>query len=107
MSPLTTVYATDEDVALAAAADFAILCPKDQRLAAGSDGYFNPADRWTLRSTAVDFAAQGLAAGQIVQLIPPSASLRQSAEMLVVSSVAPYAVTLRRKGQPLGVGQPP
>jgi hypothetical protein len=107
MIPLTTPYATDEDVALAAAADFAILCPKDQRLAAGSDGFFDPADRWTLRSTTVEFTAQGLAAGQVVQLTPPPASLRQSAEMLVVSSVAPYAVALRRKGQPPGVGQPP
>ena len=32
------VYATDEDIALRASADFAILCPKDQCLAYGNDG---------------------------------------------------------------------
>ena len=107
MSTLTIVYATDEDIALRAPADFAILCPRDQKLAAGSDGTFLPNDPWTLRSASVDFSARGLAPGQVVQLTKPTATFRPPGESLVVVSVAPGAVTLRRKGQPAGAGQPP
>lgn len=107
MTPLSVVYATDEDIALRASADFALLCPRDQKLAAGSDGVFDPSDRWTLRSASVDFAAQGLAPGHVVQLTGPASAFRPPGETLVVSSVAPGAIRLRRKGQLDGVGQPP
>src|SRR5947199_54246 len=56
MTTSTTLYATDEDIVLRASADFALLCPRDQKLASGTDGTFMPDDRWTLHSTAVDFA---------------------------------------------------
>ena len=41
MTVTPSVYACDEDIALRASADFAILCPKDQCLAYGTDGAFN------------------------------------------------------------------
>jgi len=103
----TIVYATDEDVALRASADFALLCPRDQKLAYGTDGSFNPADRWTLLSTTVNFAAQGVAAGQLLFLTAPVATFKPPGEALVVVSISAGAVTLRRKGQPAGLGQPP
>jgi hypothetical protein len=106
MIAVSTVYATDEDVALRASADFAIICPKDQKLASGSDGAISVDDLWTLTSPTVDFQANGLQPGQIVQLTQPTAVYKPPGESFVVVSVAPKAVTLRRKGQPAGVGQP-
>jgi hypothetical protein len=107
MNQSETVYATDEDVALRASADFGMLCPKDQRLASGTDGAFDPSDRWALVSGTVDFAAQGVEPGQVVQLVGPVGVIRPPGESLVVESVAPGSVRLRRKGQASGVGQPP
>jgi hypothetical protein len=108
-TPLTTVYATDEDIATFAAADFAILCPKDQKLAAGTDGGFGPTDPWTLTSDSVDFSACGLEPGQVVQLTKPVTLFKPPGELLVIDSLSATSngITLRRKGQPSGVGQPP
>jgi hypothetical protein len=107
MSTPITPFATDEDIALRASADFPILCPRDQKLAWGLDGIFLSADPWTLISTTVNFQANGLAPGQVVQLAKPVAGSRHPGEMLVIASVAPSAITLRRKGQAAGVGQAP
>ncbi len=104
---IPTPYATDEDVALRASADFPLLCPRDQKLASGSDGVFLASDPWTLTSASVDFHAQGLAPGQVVQLETPGAGPMAGAECLVVLGTAPGSVILRRKGQPGGVGMPP
>jgi hypothetical protein len=101
------IYATDEDIALRASADFAILCPRDQSLAVGLDGVFYPSDRWTLQSASVDFTAQGVLPGQVVQLLGPTSTFRAPGEGLVVVATSGHAVTLRRKGQPAGSGQPP
>ncbi len=104
---IPTPYATDEDIALRAPADFALLCPRDQKLACGSDGVFLPSDPWTLTSASVDFHAQGLVAGQVVQLETPGGGSMAGVECLVIVSTSPGSVTLRRKGQPAGVGMPP
>ncbi len=101
------IYATDEDLALRASADFAILCPRDQTLAAGLDGFFDPSDRWSLRSGSVDFTSQGVLPGQVVQLLGPASAFRAPGEALVVVAANGPVVTLRRKGQPAGSGQPP
>ena len=53
MNPNSNLYATDEDVALRAPADFPLLCPPGQVQAAGTDGCFQAGDRWTLTSAAV------------------------------------------------------
>jgi hypothetical protein len=102
-----TYYATDEDIALRASADFAILCPKDQKLAWGNDGAFSPANRWLLSSPSVDFQANGLMPGHVCQLAQPTAVFKPPGESYVVDTVAPGSVTLRRKGEATGVGQPP
>ena len=57
-------YATDEDLAIRAPADFLALCPKDQVVAAGADGLFLPDDPWTLRSPSVNFAGAGASPGR-------------------------------------------
>jgi hypothetical protein len=102
-----TVFASDEDIALRASADFSALCPRDQVLASGSDGVFNPSDPWTLTSTSVDFAAQGLGPGQLARLTKPSSAFGANGEIFAIQAVATGAITLRRKGQAAGVGQPP
>lgn len=101
------VYATDEDIALRASADFSALCPRDQLLACGSDGVFTASDLWTLTSTSVDFAAFGLTPGQLVRLTKPSACFGANGELFAIQTVATGSITLRRKGQPSGIGQPP
>ncbi len=101
------VYATDEDIALRASADFIALCPRDQVLAAGSDGAFAASDPWTLRSASVDFAAFGLTPGLIARLTKPTSAFSSGGELFAVDVVSAGAITLRRKGQPCRVGQPP
>ena len=103
----TIAYATDEDLALRASSDFSILCPRDQKVAVGEDGSFSVVDRWTLSSASVDFLAQGARAGQVVLLTKPSTSFRSPGEVFAIESVVGGAALLRRKGQPIGVGQPP
>ena len=97
-------YATDEDIALRASADFTLLCPRDQKVASGSDGAFSASAPWTLTSASADFQALGVTAGQVVQV---RATGQAAPEDFVVVGTAPGAVTLRRKGQPAGVGMPP
>ena len=107
MNVLTTAYATDEDVALRAPADFQLICPKDQVVALGTDGIFDAEDRWTLTSPSVNFALQAAAPGQVVQLLGPTTIIRPPADILVVDSVQGNSIVLRRKGQAGGTGQPP
>jgi hypothetical protein len=105
MATLTTLYATDEDLSIRAAGDFALLCPKDQKLAEGTDGAFSAADRWTLTSASNDFQALGLKAGHVIQL--SKQGVFRGTEELVVVSAAPGSVTLKRKGLAPSVGFPP
>ncbi len=100
-------YASDEDVALRAPADFALLCPRDQKIAAGLDGSFAAADLWTLRSSSRNFAAMGVAPGHVVQILNPAPQFKPPGESFAVESVSGTSVTLRRKGQEAGKGQPP
>lgn len=100
-------YATDEDIALRASADFTLLCPRDQKVASGSDGVFSPGSPWALTSATADFQALGATAGQVVQVQVSGTAPAPSPDCLVVAGVAPGSVTLRRKGQPAGVGMPP
>lgn len=104
MRSTRSLYVQDEDLALRAPADFPLLCPGSQRLAAGSDGAFSASDRWTLRSATIDFAAQGVRPGQVVQLVPATGG---SPTLLAVAGLSGAAVVLRRLGAEPGVGQPP
>ena len=107
MIVVSSVYATDEDIALRASADFTIICPKDQKLASGTDGAFLSGNPWTLTSASVDFQGNGLQSGNVVQLTQPISAYKPPGEAFIVVTVAPNAATLRRKGQTAGVGQPP
>jgi len=107
MNDNATVYACDEDVAIRTPGDFTMLCPTDQCLACGKDGFFGDSDRWTLRSTTVDFAAQGVRVGHIVQLLAPANQFRPPGELLAVAASGPGWIRMRRKGQLEGEGQPP
>ena len=98
-------YATDEDLAIRAPADFLALCPKDQVVAAGSDGLFLPDDPWTLRSPSVNFAVVGASPGQVVRLT--GQAFGTQGELYAVDLVGPGGLTLRQKGQEPGVGRPP
>ena len=77
------VYATDEDVVLRASAEFAVLTPKDQCVAAAPDGFFG-ADPWTLASTSIDFAANGVAPGQVVRLTQPTTAFKPPGDSFIV-----------------------
>ncbi len=101
------VYATDEDIALRASTDFSALCPRDQMLAVGADGVFATSDLWTLTSVSVDFAAFGLTPGLLARLTKPTTAFGPNGELFAIQRVATGAITLRRKGQAAGVGQPP
>lgn len=98
---------TDEDLALRASSDYLALCPRDQTLAAGSDGVFAAGDRWTLTSPLTDFAGAGVAPGHLVELSRPASLYGPAGEVLVVRSVGVFGVELRRKGQPSRAGLPP
>lgn len=103
----TTCYATDEDIAVRVSADYTVLVPKDQKLAWGDDGAFVDGARWVLSSRSVDFQAAGLVPGHVVLLTHPASAFRGPAETFVVSRAAGNLLTLRRKGQKDGEGQPP
>jgi hypothetical protein len=105
LSRLAIIYADDEAIAIRAAGDFALLCPRDQKLAEAADGVFDAGDRWTLASAAVDFEAQGVAVGHVVTLSKEGTF--RGPEDLAVAAVSGGSVTLRRKGHDAGVGQPP
>jgi hypothetical protein len=107
MALLTTTYCNDEDIAIRAPGDFRDLIPDGATLAAGADGSFAAGDRWTLISPTADFTAQGVRPGHVCQLLRPTASFGDEGELLAVEAVAGSALTLRRLGQPAGIGQPP
>jgi hypothetical protein len=104
---LTTVYATDENIAIRAGGDFAPLCPTWQKLAAGSDGSFAAGSPWVLYSPTVDFEAAGVQAQHVALLRKPTTAFRGSGEFLAVDGAAANTITLRRLGAAPGQGQPP
>lgn len=104
---LSTVYATDEHVAIRARGDFVTLCPDWQTTASGADGVIDALAPWTLTSASVDFAAQGVQAGNVILLSRPAATFPGGGQLFAVDAVDAGTLTLRRIGQPTGVGQPP
>jgi hypothetical protein len=98
------LYATDEDLLIAAPGDFSQLVPVFQRIASGTDGALT-AGSFNLTSS-VNFQAQGVAGDMVLQLRGPVTTFK-SPEPMVVASVAGTTVTLRRAGLDAGQGQPP
>ena len=104
------VFCSDEDIAVRAGGDWFQLCPAWQQMAAGNDGYFNPASPWTLYSTAVNFGANAVQPNQVVQLTTPKANFPGGGVLMAIDSVDPIAglyLVLRRLHKDLNVGQPP
>ncbi|MBU6430278.1 MAG: hypothetical protein KGR26_14785 [Cyanobacteria bacterium REEB65] len=109
-SLLTTVYAKDEDIAVACGPDFATLVPHDQLLASGTDGVFGNANQWQLTSASNDFATQGVAVGNVIRITGPSSAnsaWKGNGSKYAVSAVSTNTLTLRNLGQPDNVGLPP
>jgi hypothetical protein len=104
---LSTVYATDENIAIRASGDFALLCPDWQKLAAGIDGVFLPGAPWSLGSASVNFSAAGVTSQHVVLLRKPSSAFKGSGELLAVESASGTTLTLRRLGSGPNLGQPP
>jgi hypothetical protein len=107
-------YITDEDVVIIAGADYEQLASRWSRFAAGTDGAFDPSDRWTLTSASCDFEAQGVGPGMACWLAqytttgaggaPKSVRL---GDLLFVESASGHSLLLRREGEEARVGQPP
>jgi hypothetical protein len=104
---LTTVYATDESIAIRASGDFSILCPDWQKLAYGNDGVFAAGSPWVLTSPSVIFNAAGVTSQHVVLLKKPSTAFKGGGELLAVDSAVGGSITLRRLGANLNQGQPP
>jgi hypothetical protein len=104
---LSTVYASDENVAVRCSGDFPILAPDWQKVAYGADGAFAPGSPWTLTSATVDFGAAGAAFGHVVALRKPASAFKGSGELLAVETASGAALSLRRIGAKAGAGAPP
>jgi hypothetical protein len=110
LPPQTTpVYATDEDIAVRAGADFITLCPIWQQMAAGADGVFAAGSPWALSSVSVNFGANKVQPNQVVLLSAPKTQYPGGGQLLAVDSVSTdgTTLTLRRLHKDLDVGQPP
>lgn len=103
-SQINSILATDESVLVRAGGDYGVLCPNWQKSAFGTDGVLSG---WTLTSTAVNFATNGVAANQVILLNKPTTAFPGNGEWLAVESVADNVLTLRRPGQQASIGQPP
>lgn len=104
---LTTLYADDEDVAVHAPGDFALLAPSWQKLAQGVDGVFPPGPSWTLTSASTDYEAAGVKIGHVVQLRKPASAFKGAGELFAVAEASGSSLTLRRIGMAANAGAPP
>lgn len=113
--PLDSPYYADaEAVARTLGQDIHLIVPDGQARARGDDGVIAAADPWVLTSATVDFAAQGVAPGDLVLLSASptdagkafKARLREKEPMIAVTA-AGHALTLRHVGMESGAGQPP
>jgi hypothetical protein len=103
----TPVYCTDEDIAVRAGGDFAILVPPWQVMASGTDGYFSSGAPWVFQSVSVNFAANNVAPNQVLWLTAPKSQYPGGGQLLAIDSVSGSALVLRRLHKDLNVGQPP
>lgn len=98
------VYCTDEHILIREPGDYPILCPRHQRRAFGPDGV---AAGWSFTSATVDFESQGVAPGNVLQVLKSYQLAAPVVDLLIVDAVAGGMLTLRRPGDPSGVGDPP
>lgn len=100
-----TLLCTDEDIAVHAIDDFAVLATKLPRIAYGTDGAL-AANAWVLTSASVNFQSYGAASNQIV-VLQDKVNFRGGGELLAVDIASSGGATLRWPGQAANVGQPP
>lgn len=108
-----TPFCTDEDIALRCSADFPLIVPRDQTLSRGTDGAI-AAGGWILTSATQSFDPTALQPGQVVILTGgsstgsgPGPTFRPPGDTLVIQSVSPTALTMRRKGLGPSIGYAP
>jgi hypothetical protein len=99
-------YAVDEDLYVVGGGDFAVIVPRSNRMAAGSDGVFAANAPWVLSSASNAFISQGLAAGMMVEIKGPTTTYNPP-QFLAIETVAANSLTLRRPGSPTGEGLGP
>ncbi len=103
MACFAGLWATDETILAECAGDYAILVPRHQRLAQGTDGAI-AAGSWVLTAASVpDWGAIGLGAGNVATVAVGT----KTQDMFVVASASGASLTLRRVGCDAGVGMPP
>lgn len=110
--PLTTLYCSDEDLAVRASGDWEAIAPRDQAIARGTDGVIDVTS-WGLASATVDFEDRGAIRGGMVRLWGARGSAAgsrfgttESPEWFAVEAAVGGVLTLRRKGLAVGVGEP-
>jgi hypothetical protein len=105
-----TLFCTDEDLLILAPGDYLKMVPADQVYASADDGVIL-AGEWSLASATIPFATQGVRAGMACSLEGTAAQLAnlasKRADLLVVEAATDDALTLRRKAESAGKGQPP
>lgn len=104
---LTTVYCTDEHIAVRAPNDYTVLCPASNVLASNVDGFIAQGTTWRLSSKSTDFEAAGVTRGNVALLTAPVTRFPGAGEQFAVDSVDSHSLMLRRVGQPSNVGQAP
>ena len=104
---VSTLYCTDEDIARKCGPDLVSLMLPSSILAQGSDGVFQTADPWTLVSGSNNFAIQGVAVGNVIQLRKPAAAFGGQGMTMAVSAVSGASLTLRHIGLPANTGMAP
>jgi hypothetical protein len=98
---------TDEYIADLAATEFALIAPRDQDGASGSDGVFAAGNLFVLTSASAQFAAQGVVAGDLCAILDSKADSARVRGIYVATAVANGSLTLRTRGPRVGFGAPP
>lgn len=101
---VTSILATDESLLIRCGGDYGVLCPEWQKMAYGTDGVISG---WTLTSTAVNFATNGVSANMVIRLDRPVTSFAGAGEWFAIESVSGNVATLRRPGKAASSGQSP
>lgn len=102
MAAFDGLFCTDADVAGVAVADYLEIVPTDQYASGGADGLLAPGG--FALSAATDFVAAGVAPEMVV-ILERGSDVEN--DLLLVDSVEPTALNLRRKGFAAGQGRPP
>lgn len=104
-STVSTRFCTDEDIAVQAGDDFAVLSAKLPRIAFGTDGAIT-GGAWLLTSVSVNFATNGAASNQVVHVWDKN-TFKGGGELFAVDSASVSGLTVRWPGQASTAGQSP